>query len=144
MSRHGLSDECDDNWAAICSAGAFKQAVYGKRGQAFLRELAAALDAMPRKELIEAALIENGECCGLGAVALARGTDVSGVCPEDYEAIARLLGISVTLTRNIEYANDESDWDYRQTERQNKERRWQTVRDWAQAHIEPVAGGGNG
>jgi len=47
----------------------------GKRGQAFLRELVAALDALPQPELSEGALGDRrtGCVCALGAVALAQG-----------------------------------------------------------------------
>lgn len=56
MSRSGYTDDGWDDesaqWAAIRYAGALKSAVRGKKGQAFLRELLAALDAMPVKRLI--------------------------------------------------------------------------------------------
>jgi len=47
MSRSGYSDDCDDQWSLICWRGAVKSAIRGKRGQAFLKEMLAALDALP-------------------------------------------------------------------------------------------------
>lgn len=44
MSRSGYNDDCD-GWALIRWRGAVNSAINGKRGQAFLRELVAALDA---------------------------------------------------------------------------------------------------
>lgn len=60
MSRSGYTDDCDDNWAIICYRGALKSAMRGKKGQAFLKELLAALDAMPRKRLIREHLEIDG------------------------------------------------------------------------------------
>lgn len=61
MSRSGYADWCDDNWAMIRWRGAVASAVRGKRGQAFLRELATTLDAMPEKRLIGGAAYDAEE-----------------------------------------------------------------------------------
>lgn len=61
MSRHGYTDSCDDNFALIRWRGAAKSAIRGKRGQAFLRELLAALDAMPEKRLIARELVDDSQ-----------------------------------------------------------------------------------
>ncbi len=59
MSRSGYSDDLDqgdlNRWR-----GAVASAIRGKRGQSFLRELLASLDAMPRKELISEAMEASG------------------------------------------------------------------------------------
>lgn len=58
MSRSGYSDDYDgDNWDLIRWRGAVTSAIRGKRGQAFLREALAALDAMPEKQLIAGDLV---------------------------------------------------------------------------------------
>lgn len=58
MSRSGYSEDWDgENWTFIRWRGAVKSALRGKRGQAFLREALAALDAMPEKRLITHDLI---------------------------------------------------------------------------------------
>lgn len=61
MSRSGYTEDCDDNWQLIRWRGAVASAIRGKRGQAFLRELLAALDAMPEKRLIADALVFDGQ-----------------------------------------------------------------------------------
>jgi len=154
MSRHGLEDgdgDYDDNLQAGRWAGALKSAIRGKRGQAFLRELAAALDAMPVKELIESELVSTtGECCALGAVAISRGIDVSEVILDDDGAnAAHVFGISQTLVRAIEYENDDAEWPvwpprpgerpvgwtYKQELERHKSRRWLVAREWVRRNI---------
>lgn len=51
MSRSGYSDDLD-SWSMIRWRGAVTSATRGARGQAFFREMLAALDAMPEKKLI--------------------------------------------------------------------------------------------
>ena len=60
MSRSGYVDGDDDQWASIRYRGAVKSAIRGRRGQAFLREMLAALDAMPEKRLIAGDLVFDG------------------------------------------------------------------------------------
>ena len=67
MSRSGYSDECD-GWDLIRWRGAVASAIRGQRGQAFLREMLSALDAMPEKRLISEELERDGEVCAMGAV----------------------------------------------------------------------------
>jgi hypothetical protein len=72
MSRSGYQDYTDQ-WEVIRWRGAVRSAIRGKRGQAFLREMLAALDALPDKRLIRNELEVNGEYCALGAVGPAAG-----------------------------------------------------------------------
>lgn len=62
--------------------------IKGKRGQAFLRELLAALEALPSKRLVANELAKDGEVCTLGALALKRRTDAG----EDRERVLADLG----------------------------------------------------
>lgn len=63
MSRSGYSDEIDDQWLSIMWRGRVTSAMRGKRGQAFLRDLVEALDAMPEKRLIaEYLVVEEAPC----------------------------------------------------------------------------------
>ena len=57
MSRSGYSDDLE-TWQLIKWRGQVMSAIRGKRGQKFLRELLAALDAMPKKILITEDLID--------------------------------------------------------------------------------------
>lgn len=79
MSRSGYTDDYDEDplangrWRAQV-----KSAIRGKRGQAFLRELADAMDAMPEKVLIAEELVDaDGDACAIGVVCKARGIDTS-------------------------------------------------------------------
>lgn len=158
MSRAGYSDDVDDPLALGRWRAAVQAAMRGKRGQAFLREALAALDAMPDKRLIAGDLIVDGQqcmygeaelivgadelystqgvphpmgsCCLLGAVALSRNLDVSDLDPEDIESVAPRFGIADAMTREIVWANDDGG-PYRET----PEARWKRMRAWVQSQI---------
>jgi hypothetical protein len=105
MSRSGYSDDCENSamWR-----GAVASAMRGRRGQAFLKEMLAAFDALPEHKLIENALVENdGAVCALGAVAKARNLDVSRIDPEEHEAVAVKFNIAPALACEIMFENDE-------------------------------------
>ena len=126
MTRAGYS-YCD-NSDYIRWRGEVASAVLGERGQTFLRELIAALDALPQKRLIKRELW-NGEVCALGAVAVARGMDVITLDTEDNRGIAKLFGISDHLVMEIEFENDEALAYY------SPEERWYWMREWAVRHL---------
>src|SRR5690348_13620283 len=104
MSRSGYTDDCDN----VCLwRAAVDSALHGKRGQAFLREMLAALDALPNKRLIVNELVSDGECCALGAVALKRGTDVAAVDTYDPDQLSDVFGIAPAMAAEIMWINDE-------------------------------------
>src|SRR5262245_23963732 len=109
MSRSGYSDDLD-NWSQIKWRGQVASAIRGRRGQAFLRELADALDAMPVKRLIRDELRAAGEVCALGCIGAKRGVDLEGLDPENHEKLAEAFGIARQLVMEIEWVNDERDW----------------------------------
>lgn len=133
MSRSGYTDDCDDKWAMIRWRGAVTSAIRGRRGQAFLVEMAAALDAMPDKSLIAEELERDGEVCALGAVGKVRGIDMSKVDPEEYESVAHLFGIPQSLAQEIMYENDELGRNI------TPDGRWVRVRSWVENHLRPMA-----
>jgi hypothetical protein len=159
MSRSGYSDDCD-GWALIRWRGAVKQAINGARGQAMLRELVQALDALPEKRLASGSLVTaEGEYCTLGALGRARGMDMAPIDPEDREAVAKAFGVAEALAAEIMYLNDEEGpqeqisfncvvcgpmrpWEshtqlrWRQNE-QAGAARWSRMRAWAVAHLNP-------
>ena len=138
MSRSGYSDGVE-GWELIRYRGAVASAIRGKRGQQFLRDLVASLDALPSKRLIRHKLVEGEEVCAIGSVGKTRGVDLSGVNPENYfdydcgDKIASLFGISPALAREIMYENDEADF----WEKETPEQRWQRVRKWAVSQLHP-------
>ena len=129
MSRSGYVDD-SENWDLIRWRGAVNSAIIGRRGQSFLKELLAALDAMPEKKLIANTLESNGEYCALGVVGKARGVDLKSLDPEDSETVADTFNIARALAKEIVYMNDEGLW-YGAT----PEKRWQYVREWVAKQV---------
>ena len=125
MSRSGYSDDCDDNWQSIMYRGAVISAIRGKRGQELLRDLIAALDAMPDKRLITGDLEEGGDVCALGSVGKFRGVEMSGLDPGEPEEVAAAFKIAPALAREVVYMNDE--W----YDVESPEKRWERMRAWA-------------
>lgn len=145
MSRSGYTDDYDDRWAMIRWRGAVNSAIRGARGQAFLRELAAALDAMPEKALAAGAFqTADGEFCTLGVVAAVRGVDLSSVDPDDNygcrEQVAALLDIAPALAAEIMWENDEAiaAWEKNKTNAD----RWTYMRKWVGNRVREEASNG--
>lgn len=106
MSRSGYHDDSSGlelgRWRGMVAS-----ALRGKRGQAFLSELATALDAMPDKRLIAHQLRADGQFCTLGVLGAVRGIDMSRIDPEDYCTVAETFGIAACMAQEIVYENDE-------------------------------------
>ena len=137
MSRSGYSDDCE-GWDLIRWRGAVASAIRGKRGQEFLREMVAALDAMPDKRLFQEELkAEDGSVCAMGAVGERRGLDMSKVDPTERDDVAELFGISPALVAEIAYENDEYYWmgTAESFKRETPEHRWERMRRWAEKHL---------
>lgn len=131
MSRSGYSDDCEH---LELYRGNVDRSLRSKRGQAFLGELAVALDAMPERKLIKHELIDsNGDCCAMGAVCKARGTDVSFVDPDDPERVAATVGIAKIMAAEIAFMNDE--W----SDNETPEQRWERMREWVGKNLQSVA-----
>jgi hypothetical protein len=167
MSRSGYCDDIDDVLAHGRWRGMVASAIRGKRGQAFLKEMLAAMDAMPIKRLIaddlETAdavscshwgMFETDSVCAIGAVGKARGVDMSKLDPEDYDTVAGTFGIASVLAQEIVYMNDEAhywatdDHGYFKKDESGKhyritpEERFQKMRQWIEGCIrkEPAEG----
>lgn len=105
MSRSGYTDDCDNLglWR-----GAVERSIRGKRGQTALRELAAAMDAMPNKTLAAESLVTaDGEFCTLGVLGQVRGIDMEFIDPEDWDSVAAKFNLAPAMVREIVYENDE-------------------------------------
>lgn len=133
MSRSGYSDDLDE-WDLIRWRGQVASAIRGRRGQAMLRDLLVALDAMPEKTLVAHELeTPQGEVCALGALGKARGLDMKEVDPEEPEAVAALFDIAPQLAKEIVYMNDEYWWNITPAER------WRRMRAWVAGQIKEHA-----
>lgn len=129
MSRSGYTEDCD-GWDLIRWRGAVASAIRGKRGQAFLREALAALDALPEKALAADSLRCESGVCTLGAVGLRRGTDMTAVDPEDHYSVAALFELPHAFACEIMFENDEAGR-YDETPRV----RWERMRKWIVSHF---------
>jgi hypothetical protein len=135
MSRSGYVDVDDldacDQGSQNLWRGTVMRAFRGKRGQAFLIEMHAALDAMPAKRLIAKEIVnDRGEACAIGVVALSRGIDVSNLDSTDGDAVGAAFGVAQSLAREIEYMNDEAGYTT-----ETPEERWRRMRAWVAAQI---------
>ena len=168
MSRSGYCDDYgdDDPLALGRYRAQVASAIRGKRGQALLRELLAALDAMPEKQLVAGDLEADGQFCALGVVGQARGLNLAAIDTYDVESLGGTFNIADQLAREIMWVNDEHvgnhhwvqveicgpvrrgypEWgSHQQSVHMPNEnagaQRWQAVRDWVAGHItkEPVA-----
>jgi len=158
MSRSGYDDGYDDDPLALGRYRAqVASAIRGKRGQALLRELLAALDAMPDKRLVAGELEADGQFCALGVVGKARGLDLANIDTYDVESLGPKFNIAEQLAREIMWVNDDHvsehrwvevevcgpmrRWDlgHRQSVRVENEfageQRWRAVRDWVASHV---------
>lgn len=129
MSRSGYSDDGDN---IAMWRGQVANAIRGKRGQQFLRDLITGLDALPEKVLIANQLQDKdtGCVCALGAVGLKRGVELApleaAAEDSDGDTLGRAFDVARQLALEVEYINDEAGW-YQETPR----RRWERVRAWA-------------
>lgn len=136
MSRSGYIDDNDDVLSFGRWRGRVASAIRGKRGQHLLRDLIAALDALPEKKLIAHTVEQDGCFCALGAVAHLRGTDLdqgqNGGEGYDFEAdrAAARLDIAEPLAKEVVYMNDEAWWDD-----ETPESRWTRMRQWAVSNL---------
>ncbi len=133
MSRSGYSEDCEDNWALIRWRGMVASATRGRRGQRLLRDMLAALDAMPEKRLIQSELECSDGVCALGAVGQARSIDMSSIDPYDDVTVAATFDIASPLAREIVWENDEAGhW------KETPEQRWSRMRHWVASQILPT------
>ena len=112
MSRSGYTDNDDDPLAHGRWRQAVKRALQGQRGQALLRELVQALDAMEDKRLYPGSFATaDGEFCTLGVLGAKRGTKMDDLGDADYgcdpEQVGQRFGIAPAMAAEIMYLNDE-------------------------------------
>jgi hypothetical protein len=125
MGRAGYTDDEYEEGDVERWRKAVNAAIRDKDGQALLKEMLAALDALPRKRLIanrleevdwndaedELVPVKDGDVCAVGALGRARGVAMPVIDEEDdWEAAEEIQGVFGSddhLTREIMYQNDE-------------------------------------
>lgn len=135
MSRSGYVEDWDgDDWQYALCRGRVVRAFKGKRGQALLKDMLTALDAMPEKRLIAHELeTSEGAVCAIGSVGKLRGVDMSKLDPEDAEGVAGAFDIAPSMAREIVYENDEAG-----PHNETPEDRYARIRRWIVSEIIPV------
>lgn len=103
MSRVYYSDDEEFPGEFNLQEANTNRSMRGKQGQAVLREMEAALVALPRKRLIQGAVACDGDVCAVGAVLAVRKATAEGVSVE--EATARL---GVELGERWEQEDDDT------------------------------------
>lgn len=133
MSRSGYCDDWDgDGLPWQFYRHAVDLAIKGKRGQAFLKELAKEMDAMPERALISGHLVTpDGACCTMGVICRARNIDLTGIDQSDARAIAPKVDIAGCLAAEIAHKNDGEEDEYTDSEdRETPQDRWERMRKW--------------
>lgn len=137
MSRSGYVEDYhgdDENLRFGRWAGRVASALRGKRGQKFLRDFVAALDAMPDKRLVTDELeTAEGEVCGLGAVGRYRKIAMANVDVENHDTLGGLFDIAPCLAAEVMHQNDQ-DFISR-AHMDTPEQRWTRMRAWAVKQI---------
>jgi hypothetical protein len=126
VSRSGYSDDCENLGLYRASVD---RAVRGKRGQAFIRKMLAAFDALPDKRLAADTLVTGENVCAMGAVALAQGIDVSKINAHKRREVGRVFNIAPSMAAEIAYENDEGD------SGESPEERFVRMHEWARSNL---------
>ena len=111
---------------------AVARAIQRKSGQAFLKEMKAALEALPEKKLLMENLqdeYEDGAVSALGAIGRLRNLKMSNIDPEDYEQIAALFKVPHSLVCEVMYMNYDHWW------RLSPKARYKKVIGWLESQI---------
>lgn len=135
MSRSGYSDDCEN---LVLWRNAVDRAIGGRRGQAFLREMLATLDALPDRRLVANSFAEpdSGHVCALGAVGKARGMNLADFeyDPDDDDLdrrrVADSFGIAFSLACEVMYENDEGNF-----HDETPEHRFARMRRWIERQL---------
>ena len=134
MSRSGYSEDIE-SWDLVRWRGAVASAIRGARGQAFLKEMLVALDALTEKKLVKGDLEKSGEVCAIGAVGKRRGVDMTDIDPEDREKVSDVFWIAPALAAEIVHVNDDGVW-LPYHEEEAPEARFVRVRAWVESQID--------
>ena len=108
-----------------------QRSIKGRAGQAALRELEAALVAMPVKRLLYGVLcMDDGEVCAIGAYARHKGLDLSRFDPEaETDAVGVEAGMPRLIAWEVVMENDRDRW------RVSHEQRYDQMLAWVRAQL---------
>ena len=145
MSRSGYTEDFgyDEPGRMNLYRGNVARAIQGKRGQAMLRELAVAMDAMPVRGLVARSFKgKDGKVCPLGCLLVARGVDVGpldaavGDDDEYADSVAQeaadAVGVARSMAAEVMFENDDP-FGFRGPE--TDEERWARMRRWVDSQI---------
>lgn len=137
MGRSGYTEDGDDeyNQAGLWQANV-RRATTGRRGQKFFRALLEALDALPKKELVEGELEdENGAVCALGAFRVAKGLSLDrAIAESDWDALGKAFAAAPLLMREVMFQNDD---DFGEHPGETPGKRFERMRAWVAKQILP-------
>lgn len=152
MSRFSDSEDWDGPNTSGLWWHSFRRAINSDRGQKALREIEAALLALPTKRLIADELANaRGDVCAVGAVAAQRQVEhgqprgdavrvlsKSVFDGEDTVEYARdMLGMAKTIARELVEENDRELWGWT-VAHELPEARYERVLAWVRERIKPV------
>lgn len=109
MGRIGYSEDEDYPGQHALWQGNVMRCLNGRRGRAALRELEAALLALPSKRLIAHKLVEEGEVCAIGALALHKGDTIEHLATfdeEDMVGVGEHYGVPALVAWAVVEKND--------------------------------------
>lgn len=150
MSRVYMSEDMTLGAHELWTANA-ERAIRGKAGRRFLRELRAAMEALPDKRLIEGSFSLGGEVCAMGAVAVQREIAAGktreealalveevwggeGRTDDDGASIGReALGLTYVLAWELAFLNDGDGYDRART---TPEDRYRKVMKWIDLNLD--------
>lgn len=130
MSRINYSDNEEypgqfELWQANC-----QRSLRGARGQRELRELEAALLALPEKRLIHGAAEENGEVCAIACYGQRKGVDLSKFhAYSESDRIGVAGGMPRLVAWKVVEMNDE------EFDRETPEQRYEKMFAWVRSQL---------
>ncbi len=114
---------------------AVENAIKGKKGQALLKDLEAALLGMAKKRLISGVLCKEGEVCALGALAVYRGKlDPFTESLIDADA-TEISGWARSVLKATDSLSTEIQWENDAVDGETPEECYERVLRWTRAQL---------
>ena len=123
-------------WEANC-----RRSIRGRRGQAELKQLEAALRALPQQRLTKDTLVEGDDVCAIGAYARYKGFTLADYDPEDEtDQVGVAAGMPRLVAWSVVAQNDlhcNTFWGIPLVRDMTPEERYVKVLAWVRGHIVP-------